>query len=53
MAEALVQISDVHKVYQRGTERVDVLKGLDLRVPEGEFLALMVRPGREKPRSST
>jgi putative ABC transport system ATP-binding protein len=48
MSEALVEISDVHKVYPRGTERVDVLKGLHLRVPQGEFLALMGPSGSGK-----
>ena len=37
MAEALVQVRDVHKVYQRGSERIDVLAGLSLDV---EWIAL-------------
>jgi putative ABC transport system ATP-binding protein len=45
---ALVRIRDVHKVYARGTERVDVLKGLDLDIPRGEFLALMGPSGSGK-----
>jgi putative ABC transport system ATP-binding protein len=48
MSEALVKVSDVHKVYPRGAERVDVLKGLDLEVPRGEFLALMGPSGSGK-----
>src|SRR5438093_3837910 len=48
MSEALVQVSDVHKVYPRGAERVDVLKGLDLEVSRGEFLALMGPSGSGK-----
>jgi putative ABC transport system ATP-binding protein len=48
MAEALVQVGAVHKVYPRGGERVDVLKGLDLEVPRGEFLALMGPSGSGK-----
>jgi putative ABC transport system ATP-binding protein len=48
MTDALVQVRDVHKVYPRGTERIDVLKGLDLAVPEGEFLALMGPSGSGK-----
>jgi len=45
---ALVEVSGIHKVYQRGGERLDVLRGLDLRVPEGEFLALMGPSGSGK-----
>ncbi len=48
MTDALVQVSDVHKVYPRGAERIDVLKGLDLEVPQGEFLALMGPSGSGK-----
>jgi putative ABC transport system ATP-binding protein len=45
---ALVEVSGIHKVYQRGGERLDVLRGLDLQVPEGEFLALMGPSGSGK-----
>jgi putative ABC transport system ATP-binding protein len=48
MSDALVQVHDVHKVYTRGAERVDVLKGLDLEVAQGEFLALMGPSGSGK-----
>src|SRR5438309_1455194 len=48
MSDALVQVSDVHKVYTRGAERVDVLKGLELEVGRGEFLALMGPSGSGK-----
>jgi putative ABC transport system ATP-binding protein len=48
MSDPLVQVTDVHKVYTRGSERVDVLKGLDLSVPQGEFLALMGPSGSGK-----
>ena len=48
MAETLVQVRDVHKVYERGSESVDVLQGLDLDVGEGEFLALMGPSGSGK-----
>jgi putative ABC transport system ATP-binding protein len=48
MSEALVQVKDVHKVYPRGSERIDVLKGLDLEVPQGQFLALMGPSGSGK-----
>jgi putative ABC transport system ATP-binding protein len=45
---ALVQVSGIHKVYQRGAERLDVLRGLDLEVPQGEVLALMGPSGSGK-----
>ena len=37
----LVSIRDLHKVYFRGNERIDVLQGVTLDIPEGDFLALM------------
>jgi putative ABC transport system ATP-binding protein len=44
----LVTIRDVHKVYHRGAERIDVLDGIDLDVPAGDFLALMGPSGSGK-----
>jgi putative ABC transport system ATP-binding protein len=38
----------LHKVYERGSERVDVLQGLDMDVPEGDFVALMGPSGSGK-----
>lgn len=46
--EALVRIRDVHKFYTRGSERVDVLKGVSLDIPRGDFLALMGPSGSGK-----
>ena len=48
MSDPLVQVRDVHKVYTRGSERLDVLQGLSLDVPEGDFLALMGPSGSGK-----
>ena len=45
---SLVSIKDLHKVYQRGAERIDVLKGVHLDIPEGDFLALMGPSGSGK-----
>ena len=44
----LVHVQDVHKVYRRGDERIEILQGIDLEVPEGEFLALMGPSGSGK-----
>src|SRR5687767_14618556 len=44
----LVQITDVHKYFTRGNERIDVLQGLSLDVAQGEFLALMGPSGSGK-----
>ncbi len=45
---ALVQVRDVHKIYSRGSEKIDVLNNLSLEVPEGDFLALMGPSGSGK-----
>jgi putative ABC transport system ATP-binding protein len=44
----LVTVRDVHKFFTRGSERIDVLKGVNLTVPEGDFLALMGPSGSGK-----
>lgn len=44
----LVRVSNVHKYYTRGSERIDVLQGVNLDVPEGDFLALMGPSGSGK-----
>src|SRR5262249_2007438 len=44
----LVRIRDLHKFYSRGGERVDVLKGVSLDIPSGDFLALMGPSGSGK-----
>jgi putative ABC transport system ATP-binding protein len=44
----LVRIRGVHKVYFRGSERIDILNGIDLDVPQGDFLALMGPSGSGK-----
>ncbi len=45
---ALVRISGVHKYFTRGSERIDVLQGVNLEVPQGDFLALMGPSGSGK-----
>jgi putative ABC transport system ATP-binding protein len=44
----LVRISNVEKTFQRGSEKIHVLAGLNLEVPKGEFLALMGPSGSGK-----
>jgi putative ABC transport system ATP-binding protein len=48
MTESLVAVRDVHKAYTKGKEKVEVLHGLDLDVPAGDFLALMGPSGSGK-----
>ncbi len=45
---ALVEIRSVHKYFTRGSERIDVLKGVNLDIAQGEFLALMGPSGSGK-----
>jgi putative ABC transport system ATP-binding protein len=45
---SLVQVRDVHKYFTRGSERIDVLKGVNLDIPQGDFLALMGPSGSGK-----
>ena len=45
---ALVRIEDVQKHFTRGNERIDVLKGVNLEIPKGDFLALMGPSGSGK-----
>jgi putative ABC transport system ATP-binding protein len=45
---ALVDVDGVEKVFHRGSEDIHVLKELHLKVPAGEFLALMGPSGSGK-----
>src|SRR5215203_2302514 len=46
--DTLVAIRDLHKVYYRANERIDVLQGVTLDIPHGDFLALMGPSGSGK-----
>ena len=45
---ALIELTDVHKVYHRDAIEIPVLAGINLRVMAGEFLALMGPSGSGK-----
>ena len=45
---SLVDIRNLHKIYYRGGERIDVLQGVNLELPSGDFLALMGPSGSGK-----
>ena len=44
----LVNVTNLHKVFHRGTERIDVLHGVHLEIPSGDYLALMGPSGSGK-----
>jgi putative ABC transport system ATP-binding protein len=44
----LVRANGLHKEFRRGSERIDVLQGVDLEIPPGDFLALMGPSGSGK-----
>src|SRR6266404_4603783 len=44
----LVRVTDMEKIFHRGSEEIHVLSDLDLEVPQGEFLALMGPSGSGK-----
>jgi len=46
--ETLVKVSDLHKIFRRGSERIDVLQGVTLDIPQGDFLSLMGPSGSGK-----
>ncbi|WP_216595078.1 ABC transporter ATP-binding protein [Collimonas arenae] len=46
--ETLVSIRDVVKTYQRGAEKIEVLHGINLDIPKGDFVCLMGPSGSGK-----
>jgi len=48
MSDALIELSHVEKVYHRDALEIPVLSDVNLKVPEGEFLALMGPSGSGK-----
>src|ERR1700726_566168 len=48
MSESMVQVRSVTKGYERGKQKIEVLHGLTLDIPEGQFVALMGPSGSGK-----
>ena len=48
MADSIVQIRQLKKNYTRGKQTVEVLHGIDLDIPKGDFVALMGPSGSGK-----
>jgi putative ABC transport system ATP-binding protein len=46
--DALVTATSLHKEFRRGGEKIDVLQGVNLEIPPGDFLALMGPSGSGK-----
>src|SRR5256885_11992803 len=44
----MVQVRSVTKVYERGKQKIEVLHGLTLDIPRGDFVALMGPSGSGK-----
>jgi ABC-type antimicrobial peptide transport system, ATPase component len=47
-SQPIVQVSGVTKTIDTGTHRVEILRGIDLEVPAGQFVAIMGQSGSGK-----
>jgi len=45
---ALIELKDIHKVYDMGAEKVRALNGVDLAIERGEYVAIMGSSGSGK-----
>jgi putative ABC transport system ATP-binding protein len=48
MSDSMVEVRNVTKIYERGKQKVEVLHGLTLEIPKGDFVALMGPSGSGK-----
>ncbi len=48
MSDILARLEGVSRIYQKGKERVEVLHGLNLEIPRGDFVAIMGPSGSGK-----
>ncbi len=48
MTESMVAVRSLTKIYERGKQKVEVLHGLTLDIPKGDFVALMGPSGSGK-----
>lgn len=44
----LIEVRDLHKIYQVGSQEVRAVQGIDLRIERGEFVAIMGSSGSGK-----
>ncbi|MCM3356608.1 ABC transporter ATP-binding protein [Psychrobacillus sp. MER TA 171] len=44
----MIELRDVRKKYRSGTKQMEVLRGMDLRVEQGEYVAIMGKSGSGK-----
>ncbi|HAN10347.1 MAG TPA: hypothetical protein DCP90_07020 [Clostridiales bacterium] len=48
MANAVIEMNDIVKTYEMGNEKVDVLKGVSIRIQAGEFVCILGPSGSGK-----
>lgn len=48
MAEPLIELEDIYKIYQMGTEEVRANDGITLKIDRGEFVAIVGKSGSGK-----
>jgi len=49
----LIRLTDVEKTYTRGKEKIAIFERLSMHIPQGDFIAIMVRRVQARPRCST